>query len=357
MVGATSATRRQSYVLAAALASSQRQIGTALVMLGKGDLVRGFAAAIALMLSVIGVLVPHLDGEMLSALLFISGASLAFFAASGAFGQGGETYDDTAASPCKETHMPNLGPCLSPALRVRPLQRTLGELLNLTDVRSATDAAQWTRLTHRMSHELRTPLNAVIGFSDLMTTEVFGPLGAPQYRDYAANINKSGRILLKSAEDALAITTLLTRSPLKAHDPVASVDGAVADMQVFHQTELAGLGPAMTWDTCPKLDIVGESQTLRQILINLMAEAIDHAAPGSRLAVASSATDDEIRISLTLEGPGANKAGGEESFSLMLARTLLQLSQARLEEEGGDERWQATAIFPRAVQRDFFGTC
>ena len=48
-----------------------------------------------------------------------------------------------------------------------------------------------------VSHELRTPLNAVIGFSEILSQELYGPLGAPQYREYATIVHDSGLKLLK----------------------------------------------------------------------------------------------------------------------------------------------------------------
>jgi two-component system, cell cycle sensor histidine kinase PleC len=54
-----------------------------------------------------------------------------------------------------------------------------------------------------LSHDLRTPLNAVIGFSDVMQRELFGPLGHDRYRDYAVHIRDSGEQLLKATEDIL----------------------------------------------------------------------------------------------------------------------------------------------------------
>src|SRR5690606_6790505 len=54
-----------------------------------------------------------------------------------------------------------------------------------------------------MSHELRTPLNAIIGFSDILRSELFGPLGRPRYREYAEDINRSGRHLLDIINDIL----------------------------------------------------------------------------------------------------------------------------------------------------------
>src|SRR3546814_20869766 len=54
-----------------------------------------------------------------------------------------------------------------------------------------------------MSHELRTPLNAVIGVSDIMSTEMFGPLGNDVYRSYATDINGCGRHLLAIIDEIL----------------------------------------------------------------------------------------------------------------------------------------------------------
>src|SRR3546814_13726225 len=57
-----------------------------------------------------------------------------------------------------------------------------------------------------MSHELRTPLNAIIGFSDMMREQVFGPLGTPQYVEYADDIARSGEPLLAPISDRLDLS-------------------------------------------------------------------------------------------------------------------------------------------------------
>ena len=62
----------------------------------------------------------------------------------------------------------------------------------------AAAAHPWGELMARVSHELRTPLNAVIGFSDVMQSELLGPVGHPRYREYARHIGECGRDLLKS---------------------------------------------------------------------------------------------------------------------------------------------------------------
>ena len=66
------------------------------------------------------------------------------------------------------------------------------------------------QLLAQMSHELRTPLNAMIGFSDVMLRELYGPLGHTRYQEYAAHISESSGQLLRSAEDALAVTETMS---------------------------------------------------------------------------------------------------------------------------------------------------
>ena len=76
--------------------------------------------------------------------------------------------------------------------------------------RSTTSTAGLSELMAQMSHELRTPLNAVIGFSELMLHELHGPLGNARYQEYAHHISESGGRLLKSSEEALAVTEAMT---------------------------------------------------------------------------------------------------------------------------------------------------
>lgn len=59
-----------------------------------------------------------------------------------------------------------------------------------------------------MSHELRTPLNSIIGFSETLRSELFGPLGTPKYKEYAGDINASGNHLLEVIKDILDITSV-----------------------------------------------------------------------------------------------------------------------------------------------------
>ncbi len=107
-------------------------------------------------------------------------------------------------------------PCSS-----RPLPGAAARLSRMTTAR----AHPWGELMARVSHELRTPLNAVIGFSDVMQSELLGPVGHPRYREYARHIGDCGRDLLKSAEDTLAITYLLDHDSQRHHRDRWSISG------------------------------------------------------------------------------------------------------------------------------------
>src|SRR3546814_5770574 len=61
-----------------------------------------------------------------------------------------------------------------------------------------------TEFLANMSHELRTPLNAIMGFSEVMSLEVLGPIGQPRYQEYAEDILTSSRHLLRLINDILA---------------------------------------------------------------------------------------------------------------------------------------------------------
>jgi signal transduction histidine kinase len=72
---------------------------------------------------------------------------------------------------------------------------------------SALDAQKHAFL-RLVSHELRTPLNSILGFSEILSAELYGPLGAPQYKEYAEIIRGSGKKLLKLVNQVLEIGRL-----------------------------------------------------------------------------------------------------------------------------------------------------
>lgn len=124
------------------------------------------------------------------------------------------------------------------------------------------------------SHELRTPLNAVIGFSELMQQEVFGPMGDPQYREYADDIHKSGEHLLALINDILDLARIESGKQERdeqvfdaseiAEDCARLLHGRAAAKGVEIELQLADEPP----------QIKADERQLRQILLNLLTNAV-----------------------------------------------------------------------------------
>jgi PAS domain S-box-containing protein len=146
-------------------------------------------------------------------------------------------------------------------------------------LRAARDAAEAgsrakSGFLAAMSHELRTPLHAIIGFADMIQAEAHGPLGHPDYRDYAAHILRSGRHLLSMIEDVLDFARIgssglhLELAPVDLAELTRGALGplelAAGEADVVLTADLPAMGPVLS----------GDAQRLRQIVLNLAGNAI-----------------------------------------------------------------------------------
>jgi two-component system cell cycle sensor histidine kinase PleC len=131
-----------------------------------------------------------------------------------------------------------------------------------------------------MSHELRTPLNAVIGFSEIMAKELFGPLANDQYKQYASDIYDSGNHLLELINDILDMAKIeagkLTLSP-RPLDPTVAIEQAVRLTK--RKAEEKGLSIVIDAEGLPEIE--ADHRAIKQILLNLLSNAVkftDHGA-------------------------------------------------------------------------------
>jgi two-component system cell cycle sensor histidine kinase PleC len=314
---------------------------------GRGFGSRGPILLIAIGMTAVGVIVPHLDSGLLSTLFFMAGAGLAALVVLLPT-QSPELDGASVLASVRNTR--DIPPAFSAETS---RQMRFPELFVAARGQSGLDRAAWAKLTAHMSHELRTPLNAVLGFSELMTNEVFGPLGS-SYSAYARDIHASGRILLKSAEDALAITAVLTAPERKRGRETACIRAIVDDACAFSAQDLANRSIAVAIDAGCDAQFVGDYQTTRQMLINLVAEATRHAAVGAVLRIETKATPDAVVLSLSLVADG-NGAHPEEGFGLLLARTFSEFLGAELVSgTTGTGEWSSTVRLPRVAQADLF---
>jgi len=198
--------------------------------------------------------------------------------------------------------------------------RTVGALTNVTarkiteiQLHEAKDRAETasrakSEFLANMSHELRTPLNAVIGFSEILRDELFGPLGDPRYREYATDINDSGNHLLRIINDILDLS--------KAEaGKIDMVDEVIALPELFESStrlvqprlQAAELTLEQSLpDGLPGLR--GDRQRLRQILLNLLSNAIKFTGPGGTVTLSARLEAGGITIRVADTGVGMSEA-------------------------------------------------
>ena len=135
-----------------------------------------------------------------------------------------------------------------------------------------------------MSHELRTPLNAILGFSEVMSNRLLGPLDA-KYQEYTENIHASGAHLLQIINDVLDISRIETKN-MDLFEEVFDVRRLVEASVRMVQERATRAGITLTVDTKPELpDFHGDERKLKQILINLLSNAVKFNNAGGNVSV------------------------------------------------------------------------
>ena len=193
---------------------------------------------------------------------------------------------------------------------IQELEATKGELEktsgDLKTALAAADAASKVKseFLAAMSHELRTPLNAVIGFSEVMVNEVFGPLGNERYREYAESIRGSGTHLLGLINDVLDMSRLnagelkLSREELRVGDLIAEAVGVIS-----LQAEASDV--ALIEDVEPWLPVLRvDRRRMRQVLVNLLTNAVKFTPAEGTVRVSAHRRGDNVANEISDTGIG-----------------------------------------------------
>ena len=160
----------------------------------------------------------------------------------------------------------------------------------------------------KISHEIRTPLNAIIGFSEVMMDERFGPIGNERYRQYLKDIHSSGGHLISLLNDLLDLSKIeagkleLTFVTVNLNDLVQQ---CLAIMQQQANQERVIIRTSLP----PSLpQIVADARSVRQIALNLLSNSIKFTGAGGQVIVSTALTDDrEVLLRVRDTGAGMSE--------------------------------------------------
>ena len=197
------------------------------------------------------------------------------------------------------------------ATRLRParLAAALAELAEkyAAEKTRAEEANQAkSKFLANMSHELRTPLNAIIGFSEIMESGMFGPLGAEKYHEYCSDIRSSGQYLLDVINDILDMSKIeagrirLDFEDLELDPLLGEAMRVVSARAQEKQLDLVAR-------ISPDLHLRADRRALKQIALNLLSNAVKFTPAGGRVTVRGRAADGCIVLGIADTGIGIAK--------------------------------------------------
>lgn len=155
-----------------------------------------------------------------------------------------------------------------------------------------------------MTHELRTPLNAVIGFSEIIADEVLGPCGNEKYREFARDIHAASTHLLHLINDVLELSKI-EAGRLELNERDTDIRLLVVSCQRMLQEQVRRAGLQLTIDIAADLpEVVCDPLKLKQVLLNLMTNAIKFTHRGGCIGVRAFRHDGKVVMSVTDNGVG-----------------------------------------------------
>jgi signal transduction histidine kinase len=179
-----------------------------------------------------------------------------------------------------------------------------------------------------MSHELRTPLNAVIGFSDALRDGMFGPLNAKQL-EYVGDINGSGQHLLSLINDILDLAKI-EAGRMELDVRRFDVASALENCRTLIRERAHRQGLTLDFEVAQGLGTwQADERKFKQIVLNLLTNAVKFTPAGGRVKVAASNGGDWLEVSVDDTGPGIAPADHDRIFE--------EFRQLRAEGEAKNE--------------------
>lgn len=223
-------------------------------------------------------------------------------------------------------------------------------------LKQAKDEAEYAaqikgKFLANMSHELRTPLNAVIGFSEVIISQIFGPVGSGKYLEYAHDINASGLHLLELINDILDFSKI-EAGEQKINEEKVEIDVLVNECIRLTQQRAIENDINIKLEFDPLLpQIFADRRMIKQILINLLSNAVKFTPTGGRIITSVQLLENEgMKISVSDNGIGLREGDIERALTpfvqvdseknrkyqgtglgLPLSKNLAEMHEGRLE--------------------------
>jgi PAS domain S-box-containing protein len=219
----------------------------------------------------------------------------------------------------------------------------------------------------KISHEIRTPLNAIIGFSEVMMDERFGPVGNDRYRQYLKDIHTSGEQLIALLNDLLDLSKIET-GKLDLNFVTVKLNDIVQQCVAVIQPEANRQRVIVRTALNPNLPpIVADARSVRQIALNILSNSIKLTSAGGQVIV-STAVKDEHEVSLHIRdtanvmsekdlenalqpfshlGTSSRRVASGTGLALPITKALAEANHARLRLfSGADAGTLVEVAFP-----------
>ncbi|MEM6846965.1 MAG: ATP-binding protein [Pseudomonadota bacterium] len=164
-----------------------------------------------------------------------------------------------------------------------------------------------------VSYELRSPLNAIIGFNQMLTKPYTGALNEKQ-REYVSDVSASSEALLTIIDGILDLATIDAGIMELSHEPVY-VAAAVQEVLAGLKDRIAKAKLEVIIDVAPNAAVFeGDVKRVRQVLFNLVSNAVSHSPEGGEILISTALDDDAVLVSVRDHGPGISDERAQSVF-------------------------------------------
>lgn len=157
-----------------------------------------------------------------------------------------------------------------------------------------------------MSHELRTPLNAINGFSEIMASELYGPLGDRKYKEYVTDILSSGQHLLELIDDVLDMSKI-EAGKLKLEPQRVELERVLNESARLVSKRANDANITLNALVAHAPAVWADARAAKQVTLNLLSNAINFTPEGGEVTLTAEADLDSVTIIVADSGPGISK--------------------------------------------------